>query len=128
MAGGETFTNACAELKLKVETPAPFTVSDEKPNLPAAASIQQVALGMPVGAISDLINTRTGGVVFYLHDRQAASLADFEKDKEQLARRVLQRNQQALFNDWIQALIHSEQVDFKIKPRAAEAEEPAAAN
>jgi len=128
VAGGKTFTNACAELKLKMETPSAFTVSDQKLDLPAAASIQQMTLGMQVGAISDLVNTLTGAVVFHLRDRQAANLADFEKDKEQLTRQVLQRNRQALFNDWIQALIRAEQVDFKIKPRATEAEEPAAAN
>jgi len=128
VANGLTFAAACAELKLKVETPAPFTVSDEKLDLPSAASIQQAVLGMKVGAVSDVLRTLTGGVVFSLRDRQAADLAEFEKNKEQLTRQVLQRNRQALFNDWIQSLIRDEQVDFNIKPRQAEAEEPATAN
>ena len=128
VANGLTFAAACAELKLKVETPAPFTVSDEKLDLPSAASIQQAALGMKVGAVSDVLRTLTGGVVFSLRNRQAADLAEFEKNKEQLTQQVLQRNRQALFNDWIQSLIRDEQVDFKIKPRQAEAEEPATAN
>ena len=128
VAGGKTFASACAELKLKVETPAPFTVSDEKPEVPAPASIQQASLGMKVGAISDVLRTLTGGVVFSLRNRQPADLAEFEKNKEQITRQVLQRNRQALFNDWIQALIHSEQVDFKIKPRQTEADESTAAN
>ncbi len=128
VAGGRTFASACAELKLKIETPAPFTVSDEKLGLPAAASIQQASLGMKVGAVSDLLRTLTGGVVFSLRDRHAADIAEFEKNKEQLTRQVLQRNRQALFNDWIQVLIHDEQVDFKIKPRQVETEEPVTAN
>jgi len=128
MANGLTFASACAELKLKIETPAPFTVSDEKLDLPSAASIQQVALGMKVGAVSDVLRTLTGGVVFSLRDRQAADTAEFEKNLAQLTQQVLQRNRQALFNDWIQALVRDEQVDFKIKPRQAESEEPTTAN
>ena len=128
VAGGRTFAGACAELKLKIETPAPFTVSDEKPDLPAAASIQQASLAMKVGAISDVLRTLTGGVVFSLHGRQTADLAEFDKNKEQLTRQVLQRNRQALFNDWIQTLIHDEQVDFKIKSRQPEPEEPVTEN
>ena len=128
VAGGKTFAAACVELKLKVETPPAFTVSEEKLDLPAAASIQQATLGLPVGAIGDLVRTTTGAILFHLRDRQAANLADFERDKEALTRQILQRNRQALFNDWIQTLIRTEQVDFKIKPRATEADEPAAAN
>ena len=128
VAGGQTFTAACAELKLKVETPPAFTVADEKLDLPAAASIQQAVLAMPVNATSDLIRTLTGGVVFHLRDRQPADFAAFEKNQARYTQQVLQRNRQALFNAWLQELIRTEQVDFKIKPRAAEAEEPAAAN
>ena len=128
VAGGQTFVGACAELKLKIEALVPFTVSDEKLDVPAAASIQQVSLGMKVGAISDVLRTLTGGVVFSLRDRQPADLTEFEKNKEQLTRQVLQRNRQALFNDWLQLLVHTEQVDFKIKPRPAEADEPVTAN
>ena len=128
VAGGKTFAAACAELNLKVETPAPFTVAEEKLDLPVAASIQQGTLGLPVGAVSDLVRTTTGAVVFHLRGRQAANLADFEKDKEALTRQVLQRNRQALFNDWIQALIRTEQVDFKVKPRPTDTDEPVTVN
>jgi len=128
VAGGRNFAGACAELKLKIETPAPFTVTDEKLDFPAATSIQQASLGMKVGAVSEVLRTLTGGVVFSLRARQAADLAEFEKTKEQLTRQVLQRNRQALFNDWIQVLIHDDQVDFKIKPHQTEPEEPATAN
>ena len=130
IAGGQTFAGACAELKLKVETPPAFTVAQEKLDLPAATSIQQVVLGLPVNATSDLIRTMTGGVVVHLRDRQAADLAEFEKNKAQFTQQVLQRNRQALFNAWLQDVVRTEQVDFKIKPRAtaAETEEPPVAN
>ncbi|MEI8062837.1 MAG: SurA N-terminal domain-containing protein [Verrucomicrobiota bacterium] len=128
MTGGQTFAGACAELKLKIETPPPFAVADEKLDLPSAVNIQQLSLGMKVGAISDVVRTLTGGVVFSLRARQAADLAEFEKNKEQLTRQVLQRNRQALFNDWIQTLIRDEQVDFKNKPQQPEVDEPVTAN
>lgn len=117
VAAGKTFAQAAAELNLKVETPAPFTVADEKADLPAASIVQQTALSMPTGATSDFIQTLNGGLVFQLRDRQPADLADFESQKAGLTQQLLQRNRQALFNDWIQALIHQEQVDFKIRPR-----------
>ena len=105
-------------------------MAQEKLDLPAATSIQQVVLGLPVNATSDLIRTMTGGVVVHLRDRQAADLAEFEKNKAQFTQQVLQRNRQALFNAWLQDVVRTEQVDFKIKPRAtaAETEEPPVAN
>ena len=128
VAGGKTFADACAELKLKIETPAAFTLADDKLDLPAAGYIQQAALALPVGGISELLKTSTGGVMFHLRDRQAADLAEFEKNKDRYAQQILQRNRQALFNDWLQTLIRNEQVDFKIKPRPVETEESASAN
>ncbi|MEI6082786.1 MAG: SurA N-terminal domain-containing protein [Verrucomicrobiota bacterium] len=123
IAAGKTFAQACAELKLKIETPPAFTVAEEKLKLPAAGQIQQASLEMPVNAVSELIGTPTGGLVFHVRERQPADLAEFEKDRERITRQVLQRDRQALFSDWIQALVHGEQVDFKIPRRQPEAEE-----
>lgn len=124
VASGQSFTQACAQLKLKVETPAPFTLADEKPTLPGGGRIQQATLEIPNHGISDLIETIYGGLVFHLRERQPADPAEFEKDRERLARQLLQRNRQALFNDWIQALVRERQVDFKMPRRQPEAEEP----
>lgn len=123
IAAGKTFAQACAELKLKIETPPAFTVADDKITLPSAGRIQQASLEMPVGAVSELISTPAGGLVFHLRERQAADMAEFEKDRPRITQQVLQRDRQALFNDWIQALVRNEQVDFKMPRREPEPEE-----
>jgi peptidyl-prolyl cis-trans isomerase D len=104
VAAGKTFSNACAELQLKVETLPPMSLTDEKPTLPSAARIQQEALGMPVGAVSDFVPTATGGLVFCIKDRLPPDPATAEKDKARLAQQILQQNRQALFETWINAL------------------------
>ncbi|MCG3150427.1 MAG: Chaperone SurA [Verrucomicrobiae bacterium] len=128
ITAGKTFAQACAALKLKIETPPPFTVADEKVTLPGGGRIQQASLAMPVGAVSDLIGTATGGLVFHLRERKPADVAAFEKDREMITRQILQRDRSALFNDWIQALVHAEQVDFKLPRRQTDESEPPAAN
>ena len=125
LAGDGTGQHLAGLIPAALPYSAPFTIAEEKVNLPAAGRIQQSSLEMPVGAVSDLIGTATGGLVFHLRDRKPADLAEFEKDRERITRQVLQRDRQALFNDWIQALVRGEQVDFKIPRRQAEAEEPA---
>jgi peptidyl-prolyl cis-trans isomerase D len=123
IASGQTFAAACAELKLKVTTPPPLTLSDEKLDLPSAGRIQQLVLGMKVDALSDFIPTSTGGLVFHLKDRQPPDPAEFEKDKAKLLQQALQRNRQALFNDWVNALVREEQVDFgRMRSRPAQPE------
>ena len=112
VATGKTFTEACAELKLKVETPPPFHLADEKTDLPAAQRIQIESLSMPVGAVSEFIPTMTGGVVFHVKDRQPPDPAAAEKDKAEWTQRVLNKNRQALFQAWLGHLIREQQVDF----------------
>jgi len=124
IAATNTFAQACAQLKLKIETPPPFTIAEEKLDLPAASQIQQASLEMPVGAVSELIGTATGGLIFHVRARQPADLAEFEKERERVTRQVLQRDRQAIFSDWIQSLVRNEQVDFKIPPRQPETDEP----
>ncbi len=112
VASGKTFADACAELKLKIETPAPMSFADEKTELPFAQRILEAALGMPVGAVSPFIPTATGGVVFSLQERQAPDPATAEKDRLQWTQRVWQQNQQGLFQLWINTLWREQGVNL----------------
>jgi peptidyl-prolyl cis-trans isomerase D len=112
IAEGKTFDQACAELKLKIESPGPFTVSDEKLDFPGAGRIQQTALGMLTNTVSEFISTADGGLFFYLKDRKPPEPAEFEKDKAEFAQQVLQRDRRAMLGSWVSALVRSEQVDF----------------
>jgi peptidyl-prolyl cis-trans isomerase D len=124
VADGKTFDAACAELKLKVKTPAAFSLADEKPMLPGGGRIQQASLAMPVGAVSDFIPSITGGVVFFLKDRQPPDPAQAEKDKAKWAQRILQQNQQALFNAWINALAREQNVVMRRSQQPAPVDQP----
>jgi peptidyl-prolyl cis-trans isomerase D len=124
VAGGKSFDAACAELKLKVETPPAFSLADEKTKLPGGGRIQQATLAMPVGAVSDFIPSITGGAVFFLKDRQAPDPAQAEKDKAQWTRRILQQNQSALFNAWINTLARQQNVVMGRRSQPAPSDQP----
>jgi len=112
MADGKTFDQACAELKLSIESPPPFALSDEKSTLPERSQIQPAALGMTTNTVSECLPTEDGGLFFYLKERKPPDPAEFEKAKADFTQQVLQRQRQAVFSSWISALIRSEQVNF----------------
>jgi len=121
MAKGKTFDQACAELKLVVDVPPPFTLSDEKPALPEGSQIQTVVLGMATNTVSDFLPTEEGGLFFYLKDRKPPDPAEFGKARADFTEQVLQRQRQAIFSSWISALLRSEQVDFHLRNRERQA-------
>jgi peptidyl-prolyl cis-trans isomerase D len=123
LAAGKTFSNACAELKLKCETYGPFTASDESFAAPGSTRIQQAVLGMQVGALSEFIGTATGGEFFHLRDRKPADGATFEAERAGITEQILNRNRRALYESWVQSLLREEKVDFG-KPRAIVAPMP----
>lgn len=127
VAAGTSFDAACAELKLKVETPPPFSLADEKVKLPSAQRVKQEALGMPVGAVSGFVPTINGGLVFYLMDRQPPDPATAAQDKPKLAQQILQQNQQALFQAWVNAYAREQGVTFgRQRSQPAPSEQPEA--
>ena len=117
VAGGKNFAGACATLGLKAKTSKPFTAMDEELDLPAAKTVQEVTLGMATNSVSEFIPTAKGGLFFHLKDRRPPSSEAFEKDKPQLEARMLERDRQAIFNDWINALMRQERVEYKRKAR-----------
>ncbi len=112
MAAGKTFVAACAELKLKPEPRGPFTISEEKPDLPSPARVQQEALGMQTNAISGFIPTDEGGLFFHLKQRTEPEASEIESNRVKFAQQVLMRDRQAMFNSWLTALIRDENVNF----------------
>ncbi len=125
VASGKSFPQACAALGLKVKTSEPFTASEESPDLPAARIVQEVTLGLATNSVSEFIPTAKGGLFFHLKERRAPSPEAFEKDKQQIEARILERDRQALFNDWVSALMRQERVEYKRKARPRQQELPA---
>ena len=112
VAAGKSFTDACTELGLKVQTPEPFTLAANTPTLPAASNLKEAALGMATNSISAFIPTSKGGLFFHLVSRQEPDPEQFAKDKEQFAEQLREQNRQALFQDWLGALMRQERVEF----------------
>lgn len=112
MSSGKSFAAVAKEHRLKIISPEPFTVSETSTNLPAAAHIKELALGMPTNSVSQFVPTEDGGLFFYLKERQPPDPAQFEKDKERVAKQILDRNREALFQAWVGDLIRQEQVTF----------------
>ena len=123
MGAGQSFAAACAGLKLRSAAHGPFTLSDEKLDLPGAAGIQQATLGMVTNTVSEFIPAASGGVFFYLKDRQPFDRAEFELGKARFTRELLMRNRQAMFESWISTLWRDEQVN--LGPRRTRTARPA---
>jgi peptidyl-prolyl cis-trans isomerase D len=124
VAGGKSFADACAPLGLKAKSSKPFTAMDEAPDLPAAKTVQEATLGMATNSVSEFIPTAKGGLFFHLKERRPPSPEAFEKDKPQLEARMLERDRQAIFNDWVNALMRQERVEYKRKARPQQPEAP----
>jgi peptidyl-prolyl cis-trans isomerase D len=118
MAAGKTFAEACAQLGLSPRSTEPFTAAEPPEALPAAA-IGELAVGMPAGAVSEFIPTPTGGVFFHLKERLPPQPEKLAEEKARLEQQLLQRNRQALFHDWLAALVREQRVDFGLRPRPA---------
>jgi len=124
VAAGKSFSDACASARLKAKTLEPFSIAQETTNVPFANRIKDVALGMPTNTVSDFILTPDGGLFFYLKQRTPPNSEDFEKARAQMAVQLLDRNRQALFEDWANAVIRDERVEYKRKAHPKQQESP----
>lgn len=122
VAAGKSFPDACASLDLKAKAFGPFALAEETTNFPYASRMKEVALGLPTNAVSDFLQTPTGGLFFHVKQRIPPSPEDFEKNKHQLEAQLLEENREALFQDWANSVMRAEQVDYKRKARPPQPE------
>ncbi len=116
---GKSFADACAALNLKIQTPATFTLGDEKPTVPGGGRVQEAVLTMATNTVSEFVQTSTGGLFVYLKDRQPPDREEFDKNVPKYTQQLLQRNRQALVQDWVMSLVRQEQVNFgRMHPRS----------
>ena len=124
VAAGKNFSDVCASVGVKAKTLEPFTIAQETTNIPFANRIKDMALGMPTNTVSDFILTANGGLFFHLIQRTPPNSEDFEKNRAQLTMQLLERNRQALFEDWANAVMRDEHVEYKRKARPKQQETP----
>ncbi len=125
VAAGKDFNAACASIGLKPKTLEPFSIAQETTNIPFASRVKDMALGMPTNSVSDFILTKDGGLFFHLKHRTPPSPEAFEKDKAQMAMQLLDRNRQALFDDWANSILRDSQIHYNRKAHPKQPEAPA---
>jgi hypothetical protein len=106
MAEGATFADACRDLNLKiVELPA-FTLVEPLADWSEdeAEMIKTAAAHVATGQVSELFPTASGASFLYVRERLPMDETQFEREKEEFARRLLLRNRDAIFNDWVNEL------------------------
>ncbi len=124
VAAGKSFTDACAELKLTPLKAEPFAISAAVTNLPAATAIKQTVLSMRVNDVSEFLPTAEGGVFFHLAERQAPAVELAIAEQERFRQRLLQQQQETLWESWLASLWRQEQVDLGFPPEPPPAPEP----
>ncbi|HVM59488.1 MAG TPA: peptidyl-prolyl cis-trans isomerase [Verrucomicrobiae bacterium] len=125
VAAGTNFTTACAAVGLTPKTSEPFTFIGETTNLPYASTIKQVVLGMATNAVSDFFTSPTGGIFFHLMEREEPKPLESEQARRQLEAQLLQQNREALYEDWANSILRTEQVDYKRKAPPPQQQPPA---
>jgi hypothetical protein len=125
VAAGKNFTDACASYGLTAKSPEPFTFIGGATNFPYASSIKEITLGMPTNAVSDFLATPTGGIFFYLKQREPPKpLQPDSPTAKMLYAQLLHQSREALFEDWANSLMRAEQVDYKRRVPPAQQRSP----
>ncbi|HVO32495.1 MAG TPA: peptidylprolyl isomerase, partial [Elusimicrobiota bacterium] len=125
VAAGTNFTVACESVGLTPKTSEPFTFISGGTNLPFASTIKEVTLGLATNAVSDFLPTPTGGIFFHLKDREAPKPLESEQIKRELEAQLLQQNREAVYEDWANGVMRSEDVDYKRKAPLTQTQSPA---
>lgn len=113
VAAGKSFADTCTSLGLTVKTSEPFTLVGGATNLPYASTIKEVVLGMTTNAVSDFLTSSKGGIFFHLKQRIEPKPIESDTVRRQLEAQLLQQDREALFEDWANSVMRSEQVDYK---------------
>lgn len=113
VAAGKSFDTTCKSLGLTVKTSEPFTLIGGATNLPYASTLKEVVLGMATNAVSDFLTTTNGGIFFHLKQREEPKPVESEAVRKQLEMQLLQQDRAALFEDWANSVMRTEQVDYK---------------
>lgn len=122
VAAGQSFSNACAQLQLTVQSVAPFAISEEQPDLPAANAVKERCLSLRVGDVSEFFPTTDGGMFFQLAERLSPAATAIDRD--QMQQRLLHAQQEMLWQNWLNGLWRDQQVDLGIPVPAADEPTP----
>jgi peptidyl-prolyl cis-trans isomerase D len=102
--GGTSLTDAARERGLAVDTAGPFSRIGFNPAFGQANAVTGAAFGVPIGEVSDVLETPGGLFIIHPLERTEADLADFEEQKDSLRDFILYQLQQEALARWMEEL------------------------
>ncbi len=102
--GGKSLDEAAREKGLSMETTEPFTRMGFNPAFGQANAVTGAAFGVPIGQVSDVLETPGGLFIIRPTERTEADRAQFEAEKEQLREFALYQLQQEALARWMAEL------------------------
>jgi peptidyl-prolyl cis-trans isomerase D len=102
--GGKPLEQAARERGLSVETAGPFTRIGFNPAFGQANAVTGAAFGVPVGQVSNVVESAAGLFIVRPTERTQADREAFEAQKEQLRGSALFQMQQEAVTRWMQDL------------------------
>lgn len=101
---GRPLQEVAAERGLEVETAGPFSRVDPNPVFGQANAAVGAAFGLPIGQVSNPVETRAGLFLVRPVERTEADREEFEAQKEQLRASMMYMQQQEQIARWMEEL------------------------
>ncbi len=105
LAQGKSFSNICAEAKVKATVLPKFSLStteremlDDRLDL---STLKELAANLGVGKASPFSRNREGGFLIYMRNRLPANETAMQKDLEDFLKRIRQARTSDSFNEWL---------------------------
>lgn len=102
--GGKSLEQAARERGLATETAGPFTRAGFNPGFGQANAATGAAFGVPIGQVSDVVETPGGLYIVRPLERTEADREEFEAQKEQIRQIALFQFQQDALARWMESL------------------------
>ena len=99
----ENFMLAAEESNLTVETSMLITRGSPFPGIGTNVSVEAVAFELPVGGVSDVIETGTAGVVVHVTERQDVTPEELTEQEGSLRNELLQTRQNQFYDSYLDA-------------------------
>lgn len=79
-----------------------------------APELEQAALALPIGQVSDIITTPAGFHLIVVEERVSNQAAAFDQVKEQIRATLFNQKAEAKFKEWIESLRTKANVEMKL--------------
>lgn len=111
----KTFEEACGKLNLKLQETPFFSKTDYIEGFGEAKDIAAEALKLKANEISAPIKTRRGVIIFRVSGIQNFDEETFKKEKEAYSKKLLEKKQSLVLEDWLRRLESNAKINVDLK-------------